>query len=81
MIDTGIDYDHEQLKQRFGKTKGYDFVHETATPQDDNGHGSHVAGIIAGMEVGVAPRCRLYALKALDARGYGSEADLLSAID
>ena len=81
VIDTGIDYDHEQLKPRFGKKKGYDFVHETATPQDDNGHGSHVAGIIAGAEVGVAPRCNLFAPKALDARGYGNEADILSAID
>ncbi len=81
VIDTGVDYEHEQLKHSFEDLKGYDFVHETAAPQDDNGHGSHVAGIIAGIEVGAAPHCSLYALKALDARGSGSEADILSAID
>ncbi len=81
VIDTGIDYNHEQLKNRFSSLKGYDFLHETATPQDDNGHGSHVAGIIAADELGVAPQCNLFALKVLDARGYGNEADILAAID
>lgn len=81
VIDTGVDYNHEQLRTRFKSERGYDFVNETTQPQDDNGHGSHVAGIIAGQEVGVAPGCNLYALKVLDARGRGSEADLLSAID
>ncbi|RLE47968.1 hypothetical protein DRJ25_01085 [Candidatus Woesearchaeota archaeon] len=81
VIDTGIDYNHEQLRARFSDEKGYDFVSETTKPQDDNGHGTHVAGIIAGEEVGVAPAAQLFALKALDARGSGSEADIISAID
>jgi hypothetical protein len=81
VIDTGVDYSHEQLKSRFGSLKGYDFVNETLLPQDDNGHGSHVAGTIAGLEVGVAPESSLFALKVLDSRGYGSEADVISAID
>ncbi len=81
VIDTGIDYNHEQLKSRFGRILGYDFVNETENPFDDNGHGTHVSGIISGAELGVAPLCNLFALKALDSRGMGSEADLISAID
>ncbi|MBR1731512.1 MAG: S8 family serine peptidase, partial [Ruminococcus sp.] len=59
VIDTGIDFNHEDLKdviwenpygsKLVGKN-GYDFTSVTSTkPQDDNGHGTHVAGIIAGI--------------------------------
>src|SRR5438874_175003 len=62
VIDTGIDYKHPALGGSFGKgarvVSGYDFVNKDGDPMDDNGHGTHVAGIIgangAGM-VGVAP--------------------------
>ncbi|MBP3964397.1 S8 family peptidase [Paenibacillus lignilyticus] len=53
---------------------------------DDNGHGTHVAGIAAavganGMLQGVAPRARLYAVKALDANGAGYVSDIIKGID
>ena len=65
----------------------YDFVHNTSIAVDDNGHGSHVAGIIAGTgeqsggaRVGVAPGCYLLDGKVLDATGQGDETLLLRGI-
>ncbi|WP_338045887.1 S8 family peptidase [Paenibacillus sacheonensis] len=53
---------------------------------DDNGHGTHVAGIASGlgkngMIAGVAPRAKLYAVKALDANGAGYVSDLIKGIE
>jgi len=76
IIDTGIDYNHPDLKDNF--VDGYDFVNNDNDPMDDNGHGTHCAGIIAGTGmasdfrfVGVAPNAKLYIYKAMDDRGSG----------
>lgn len=79
VIDTGIDRNHQELRSVF--KGGYDFVNDSSTPDDDNGHGTHVAGIIAGKNVGVAPSSEIYSLKVLDSDGMGSEASLVQAID
>lgn len=81
VIDTGIDYNHDELKQLFVDCKGYNFVNEYDDPLDDNGHGSHVAGIIGGLSTGVAPECTLYSLKVLNEYGAGSNISVLKAID
>ena len=54
--------------------------------QDDNGHGTHVAGIIAARNnsvgvVGVAPEAKIYAVKVLDASGSGSDASVIKGLD
>ena len=87
VIDTGIDYTHPDLGGGFGPAYkvigGYDFLNKDSDPMDDNGHGTHVAGIIAanGDIQGVAPSARLLAYKVLGPDGSGSMSLVLSAIE
>ncbi len=81
VIDTDVDYNHQELKDRFEKIRGYDFINENDKPMDLNGHGTHVAGTIAGKEVGVSDNTTLYALRVLDENGSGSEANVMRAIE
>jgi len=81
IIDTGIDKYHEDLTVAGGKS----FVDYTDDFNDDDGHGTHVAGIVAALDngigvVGVAPAANLYALKALDSNGSGYVSDVVYAI-
>jgi len=79
VIDTGVDYNHPDLKDNY--VGGYDFANDDSDPLDDNGHGTHCAGIAVGngnasssFYTGVAPDSDLYAYKVIDASGdgYGS---------
>ena len=88
VIDTGIDYLHPSLGGGFGENykvaRGHDFVNGDNDPMDDNGHGTHVAGIIAGNSDtlhGVAPDAELYAYKVLDSQGSGNASDVIAGID
>jgi len=81
VIDTGVAA-HDDLPQLRGRS----FVDYTDSFADDNGHGTHVAGIIAAQDngfgiTGVAPGVELFALKTLSADGYGYLSDTLLAID
>lgn len=92
VIDTGIAYedrgDFIQVPDLAGArfVEGYDFVDDTTHPNDENGHGTHVAGTIAqrtnnGVGVaGVAFEARLMPLKVLDRSGIGNSADIADAI-
>ncbi|HXK37202.1 MAG TPA: S8 family serine peptidase, partial [Candidatus Paceibacterota bacterium] len=87
IIDTGVDYTHPDLGGGFGTgykvIGGYDFVNDDSDPIDDNGHGTHCAGIVAasGGITGVAPGASILAYKALDAGGQGYMSDVILAID
>jgi subtilisin family serine protease len=62
----------------------YDFTKgdiQAVTPQDPYGHGTHVAGLIAGVNVGVAPGARLVALRVLDDNGKGSTSNVVRALE
>jgi len=83
ILDTGIDWDHPDLADNY--KGGYDFVNDDADPMDDNGHGTHCAGIVAAEDndagvIGVAPKVYLYAVKVLDSSGSGYEDDVAAGI-
>ena len=83
VIDTGIDLDHPDLAANVAG--GVSFVARNTTGDDDNGHGSHVAGTIGAADnsigvVGVAPQASLYAVKVLDKRGSGFWSAVASGI-
>ena len=82
VIDSGVDYTHPDLVG--GYLGGYDFVNEDADPMDDHGHGTHVAGIVAGNGTafkGTAPDVQFLALKVLDASGKGFDSSVIRAIE
>jgi len=84
VLDTGIDYHHPDLASNY--KGGFDFINYDNDPMDDNGHGTHVAGIIAAARdgkgiVGVAPDAELYAIKVSDGQGNGSFSDLVAGIN
>lgn len=88
VLDTGIDYRHRALGKGFGPgfkvAGGYDFYNNDDDPKDDNGHGTHVAGIIAGNEapvIGVAPDATLLAYKVLGEEGQGEMSTIIAAVD
>jgi subtilisin family serine protease len=84
IIDTGIDVSHPDLS---GNLKGgVSCVAYASKYTDDNGHGTHVAGIVAAVDngygvVGVAPQADLYAIKVLDRRGSGYLSDIIRGMD
>ncbi len=83
VLDTGIDYNHPELAPNY--KGGYDFINNDNDPMDDNGHGTHVAGILAAARdgrgiVGVAPDAEIYAIKVSDERGKGSFSGLVKGI-
>jgi len=85
VIDTGINYGNLDLTPNY-IPPGYNAITNGATPPlDDNGHGTHCAGIIAATDdaagvVGVAPRASLYAVKVLDKSGRGYISDIIEGI-
>lgn len=81
IIDSGADLDHPDLRPNL--VPGYNVLSQGQTPpQDDNGHGTHAAGIAAAATdnregvAGTCPRCKLMPIKALDAEGAGNAFDV-----
>lgn len=69
VVDTGINIHHPDFGGR--AEYGYNAVFEDNDPDDDNGHGSHIAGIVGSATFGVAKKTRLVAVKVFDFRGMG----------
>ncbi|HDQ59976.1 MAG TPA: hypothetical protein ENN30_02170, partial [Candidatus Woesearchaeota archaeon] len=86
VLDSGVDYNHSALGGAWGEVVigGYDFVNNDNDPMDDNGHGTHVAGIIASIDStygGVSPGAKIAAVKVLDSEGDGTGIRTLQGID
>jgi subtilisin family serine protease len=99
VIDSGVTNWHDDLTQPLHSSAVrvkngqrvpafVDFVNGRTAPYDDNGHGTHVAGIIAGngadslgVRAGMAPSAHILSLKVLDDRGRGVISDVIAALD
>ena len=82
ILDTGIDLDHPDLRV----AGNVSFVEGTVNGDDDNGHGTMVAGIVAALDngigmVGIAPEVELYAVKVLDSKGIGTSCAVRRGIE
>ncbi len=83
IIDTGVQVTHPDLSNRI--TTGYDFVNNDSDASDDNGHGTHVAGIVASTSngtgtVGTANTTSIMPVKVLNNQGYGYLSDVTKGI-
>jgi subtilisin family serine protease len=88
ILDTGIDASHPELADSLRGQK--DFVNNDNIAEDDNGHGTHVAGIITAnggnvvngnQATGVAPGAGIYMLKVCDSHGICYEDDMMAAME
>jgi serine protease len=92
VIDTGVAYENFDIYRQapdLAATRfvpGYDFVHDDNHPNDDHGHGTHVAGTIAQSTnnligvAGIAFRCSIMPIKAMDEQGVGDQFTISRAI-
>lgn len=80
VIDSGVDRTHPDLKKNY--LKGYDFVDNDNNPEDMEGHGTHVAGIIAanGAMKGIAPDASILAYRVFDDQRGGDTETIVKAI-
>lgn len=87
VVDTGIDYNHPDLGGGIGPghkvIAGYDFVGGDDDPMDEQGHGTHVAGIIAGSGgiTGMAPGASLLAYRVVENSGRVRTSNVARALD
>jgi subtilisin family serine protease len=84
IIDTGIDLDHPDLN--VDSKRSATFLGSKTTPDDQNGHGTHVAGTIAARNnsfgvVGVAPGATVVAVRVLDRKGSGTTSGVIAGIN
>ncbi|MBZ0093783.1 MAG: S8 family peptidase [Sulfuricella sp.] len=92
VLDTGISLSHPDLKNNIpplkdiSKNCSYNAIDPSKAPEDQNGHGSHVAGTIAAVRnngigvVGVAPEATLCAVQVLNAAGFGYCSDIIDGL-
>ncbi|MFF3772302.1 S8 family serine peptidase [Streptomyces sp. NPDC002232] len=79
ILDTGIDYGHTEFGGR--AEAGFDAVGDGRLGQDCNGHGTHVAGTVAGATYGVAREAALVSVRVLGCDGRGTYSGIIAGLD
>jgi subtilisin family serine protease len=84
IVDTGIDLSHPDLN--IAIPLGFNAINPKYSPNDDNGHGTHVAGIVGAIDnsvgvVGVAANAPVVPIKVLNSSGSGTVSDIIEGID
>ncbi|MGK5692772.1 S8 family peptidase [Streptomyces sp. URMC 128] len=79
VIDTGVRTTHRDFGGR--ASHGWDFVGNDRVASDANGHGTHIAGTVAGRTHGLAKQARVVSVRVLDAAGAGTTARVIAGID
>jgi subtilisin family serine protease len=79
IFDTGVRADHNEFGGRV--TGGFSAIVEEPTPEDGNGHGTHVAGTVGGTNYGVAKGVNIIPVKVLSATGSGTNAGVIAGLD
>ncbi|MBV9329414.1 MAG: S8 family serine peptidase [Chloroflexi bacterium] len=86
VLDTGVDLMHPDLRANLMTDAGYDFLDDAPSPQDDESHGTAVAGIIGALGnnhegvTGVAWHVKILPIKALNSQGRGPDSAMVKAI-
>ena len=92
LIDTGVNYNHIDIANSMwdGGNEfphhGYDVFYQDLDPMDDQGHGTHTAGILAGQgtagtQTGIAPGAKIMAIKILNEEGQGEATHLIEGVE
>lgn len=79
ILDTGIESGHSEFGGRVDA--GYDAIGDGRNGEDCNGHGTHVAGTVAGATYGVAPAASLVPVRVLNCQGSGTWAGVIAGLD
>lgn len=90
VIDTGVNYNHIDLVNNMWEHPdfpyhGWNYVNNSNNPMDDQGHGTHCAGTVAGdgaagSQTGIAPGAKIMVLKVLDSGGGGNQSSVWSSV-
>ncbi|MFD3542135.1 S8 family serine peptidase [Streptomyces sp. NPDC058662] len=79
ILDTGIEYAHDEFGTR--ATFGFDAVNDGRNGADCNGHGTHVAGTVAGRTYGVAKKANVVSVRVLGCEGAGEFSGIIAGLD
>ncbi len=86
IIDSGIDLDHPDLNVNVGLSESFLGGNQSDNPDDQNGHGTHVAGTVAAIDntegvIGVAAGAEVVSVRVLDRRGSGSNSGVIAGVN
>lgn len=83
ILDTGIDYKHAEFggPDATRATFGFDAINDGRNGQDCQGHGTHVAGTVAGKTYGVARKANLVSVRVLGCDGKGTWSGIIAGMD